>query len=423
MNRRKFTEITALSGTVMAAAPAILSAQGGNDKNVIRVGLIGCGDRGTGAVTQAFQADPNVKLVAMADAFSEPIASSLRLLASFGDRAVVPASRQFVGMDAYQKLLDSGVDVVLLAAPPGFRPQHLRASIDAGKHVFSEKPMAVDMAGVKSVLESAELAKKKSLSIQHGFCWRFAPAVREMYKRIHAGEWGRVISAYGTFLASPPKVIMPATARKPEWSDVEWQLRNWINFDHFSGGPLLEQAVHSVDKLAWAMNDIAPVAAVATGGLVRDEDGGNIYDHYSVAYEYPNGVFCHVDQRQWNAAHREVIDRIFCEKATVVGPGRPMAFGADKKRLWMFQGEEDNMYQVCHNEFFAAVREGRVISTGEYMANSTALGLMGREAAHSGKRVTWSQIWNSTQDLAPDDLKMSDSFQSAPIPQPGKYQF
>lgn len=423
MERRKFTGMAIATGAAMAVAPAVLSAQGVNHKDVIRVGLIGCGERGTGAATQALRADPNVKIVAMADAFAEPLASGLRLLGAFGARVDVPASRQFVGLDAYQKLIDCGVDVVLLASPPGFRPQHLRAAVEGGKHVFSEKPMAVDMAGVKSVLESAKLAQQKKVSIQHGYCWRFDPAVREMYQRIHAGEWGRVVSAYGTFLSSPPKVMLPSSARQAEWSDVEWQLRNWMNFDHFSGGPLLEQAVHAVDKVAWAMNDVLPVAAVAMGGLSRDPDGGNVYDHYNVAYEYPNGVFCHIGQRHIREGHREIIDRVFCEKATVVGPSRPTAYGLDNKRIWMFRGEADNMYQVCHNELFAAIREGKVIDTGSYMANSTALGLLGREAAHSGERVTWQKLMSSTQDLAPDTLKLSDSFQPAPIPQPEKYQF
>lgn len=422
MDRRKFSGISAAVGAGIIAAPAVLRGQDVKGKT-LKIGLVGCGGRGTGAATQALNADKNVKLWAVADAFDSQMSSTLNRLKGYGDRIDVPKERQFGGLDGFQKLIDSGVDVVLLGTPPSFRPQHLRAAIEGGKHVFAEKPMAVDMTGVMSVMESAKLAKEKGISIQHGYCWRFAPAVREMYKAIHSGEFGRITSVYGTYLASPPKVILPASARKKEWSDVEWQLHNWINFDHFSGGPLLEQAVHTVDKIGWAMNDVAPVAAVASGGLIRDEDGGNIYDHYNIAYEYPDGVFAQVGQRQYRAAHNETIDRVFCEKASVVGPGRPTAFDKDKKRIWTYKGKNENMYQVCHNEFFAAIREGKLINTGEYMAKSTALGLLGREAAHSGKRITWDQLWNSKQDLAPDTMKLSDSFEPAPVPQPGKYKF
>lgn len=422
MERRTFTGISAATGIVVAGAPTILGADSAK-KRVLKVGLVGCGGRGTGAATQALAADPDVKLWALADVFEGQVSKTLKILSSFGDKVDVPQNRQFSGMDAYLKLIHSGVDVVLLCAPPGFRPVHLKAAVDAGIHIFAEKPMAVDMAGVKSVLETVKVAEKKGISIQHGFCWRFAPAVREMYKQIHGGEFGRVVSVYGNYLASPPKVIMPATARKPEWSDVEWQLRNWINFDHFSGGPLVEQAIHAVDKMSFAMQDAIPVAAVASGGRIRKDDGGNIYDHYNIAYEYSNGVFGHVGQRQYKGAHKEVIDRVFCEKATFVGPGRPSAYGVDKKRIWSYRGRNANMYQVCHNEFFTALREGKLVNSGNYMAFSTALALMGREAAHSGQRITWDQLWKSDQDLAPDKLTLDAAFTPAELPRPGEYKF
>jgi len=338
----------------------------------------------------------------------------------------VPAERQFVGLDAYQKVIESGVDVVLLAAPPGFRPQHLRAAVEAGKHVFAEKPMAVDATGVKSVVESAKLAKQKGVAIQHGYCWRFAPGVRELYGKVTSGELGRIFSVYGTYMGSPPKPLQPGMKKPDGMADVEWQLRWWTNFEWTSGGPLLEQAIHTVDKIAWAMNDVAPIAAVANGGRAYRTDAGNVYDHYNIAFEYPGGVVCHLGERQYLGCHTETVDRIYCELGTAVAPGQPMVLGPDgKKRAWVYRGQpgvEQNMYQVCHNEFFAALRKGEIINTGEYMANSTMLGLLAREAAHSGQRVTWEQMWNSSQDLAPDDLKMSDSFAIAPVPVPGVHK-
>lgn len=423
LSRRKFVQSTAGASIAVGVlgVPHLVSAQGVNQTKVLKIGLIGCGGRGSGAASQALVADPNVKLWAMADAFEGQIKKSLNNLSKkYSGKMEVPATRQFVGLDAYRKLIDSGVDVVLLASPPGFRPEHLAAAVKAGKNVFAEKPMAVDMAGVKSVFESAKLAKSKGVSIQHGFCWRFAPAVREAYKRVLDGELGRVVSVYGNFLSSPPKPMMATSSRKPEWSDVEWQIRNWMGFEWLSGGPLIEQAVHAVDKMAWAMGDVAPVAAVASGGRSQRNDDGDIYDHYNIAYEYPGGVICHIAQRQYKNVHREVVDRVFCEKGRMVGPGRPMFYDAQGKATWRFKGKAENMYQVCHNEFFTAIRAGKVINTGEYMATSTALGLLGREAAHTGERIKWDQFMASKDDLAPYSLKWEDSHNVPGVPIPGQ---
>jgi predicted dehydrogenase len=422
VSRRQLLVGTAATAAI-AGFPNLLLAQGNTAK--LKIGLIGCGGRGTGAAEQALNADPNVVLWAVGDAFPEAVKSSLGGLQKFGAKVDVPAERQFSGLDAYQKVLESGVDIVLLAAPPGFRPQHLRAAIEAGKHVFAEKPMAVDVAGVKSVMESAKLAKQKGVAIQHGYCWRFAPGVRELYAKINSGELGRIHSVYGTYMGSPPKPLQPGMTKPDGMADVEWQLRWWNNFEWTSGGPLLEQAVHTVDKIAWSMNDVAPIAAVANGGRAIRTDAGNVYDHYNIAYEYPGGVICHLGERQFPGCHTEVVDRIYCEKGTAVAPNTPMVLGPDGKRSWVYRapaGQEQNMYQVCHNEFFASLRKGEIINTGEYMANSTMLGLLGREAAHTGQRVTWEQMWAASQDHAPDALKMGDSFAIAPVPVPGVHK-
>ena len=421
LSRRQLLVGTAATAAV-AGFPNILLGQQANTA-ILKIGLIGCGGRGTGAAQQALSADPNVILWAMGDAFPEAIKSSKENLGSFGAKVDVPDERQFSGLDAYQKVLESGVDLVLLASPPGFRPQHLRAAIEAGKHVFSEKPMAVDVAGVKSVLESAKLAKEKNVAIQHGFCWRFAPGVRELYGKVTSGELGRIYAVYGTYMGSAPKPLDAGMTKPDGMADVEWQLRWWNNFEWTSGGPLLEQAIHTVDKIGWAMGDVAPIAAVANGGRAHRKDAGNVYDHYNIAYEYPGGIICHVGERQYNNCHTEVVDRIYCEKGTAIAPATPMVMGLDgKKRTWVYrapEGSEQNMYQVCHNEFFAALRKGEIINKGEYMANSTMLGLIGREAAHTGQRVTWEQMWASNQDHAPDTLKMGDAFPVAPVPVPG----
>ncbi|MBK1833895.1 Gfo/Idh/MocA family protein [Roseibacillus ishigakijimensis] len=422
--RRQVLKTATAAGTLAAiSAPHIAKAQAGNN-DTIKVGIIGCGGRGTGAITQALNADANTKLWAAGDAFQDRLDSCLSNIASFEDRAKVPAERQFTGIDCYQGVLDSGVDVVILTAPPGFRPEHIAAAVDKGVHMFIEKPMAVDPAGLRAVLDSVKKAKEKNLTIQNGFCWRFHPAVKEAYGKILSGEYGRVNAVYGTYLAGPVRPL-PNDAKKPSgMSMVEWQVANWINFDWLSGGPLVEQAIHTTDKVAWAMNDAIPIAAVGNGGKIARTDPGNVYDHTNVTYEYADNVFCHVAQRQIQGVHTEVIDRVTCDDATVIGPGRCYAKDHKGKMIWRSQpkpGEEQNMYQVEHNELFAALRAGKRIDGGEHMINSTAHALLGAFAAQTGKRITWDELWNSELDLAPEGLTFKDDFEPQPLPIPGKF--
>ena len=420
-SRRNFI---AASGATAAAMsfPNVLSAQNVKNDKTLKIGLVGCGGRGTGAASQALSADPNVTLWAIGDVFASQIPRALNNLKKFG-KIEATEERQFSGLDAYQKVIDSGVDLVLLTTPPGFRPQHLKAAVEAGKHVFAEKPMAVDVAGLKSVLESTKLAKEKGTTIQHGYCWRFSPNTRAGYGKLLSGELGRIVSVYGTYLANVPKPSTAANMRKEEWGDVEWQIRNWMAHEWLSAGPLLEQGIHTVDKIGWAMGDVAPIAARATGGRLQRDDEGNVYDHYDVVYEYPNGVMCHVAERQMKDAFTEVVDRVFCEKGSLEAPTRVMTKDPSGKITWAFRGENTNMYQVCHNEWIAAIRAGEELNTGEFMANSTMLGMLGREAAHTGKRITWEEMWAANQDFAPDDLKLGDSRPVAPVPVPGQYKF
>lgn len=421
-NRRRFLATSGAAAAVMSF-PTVLRAQGAGNNQKLKIGLIGCGGRGTGAAAQALSADPNVQLWAIGDAFASQVPKALNHLKKFGDKVDVPEVRQFSGLDAYQKVIDSGVDVVLLTTPPGFRPQHLRAAVEAGKHVFAEKPMAVDMAGIKSVLESAKIAKQKGTTIQHGYCWRFSPNTREGYGKLLSGELGRVVSVYGTYLAGVPKPSTRTDTRNKDWGDVEWQMRNWLGHEWLSGGPLLEQAIHTVDKIGWAMGDVLPIAARASGGRQQRSDDGNVYDHYDVVYEYPNGLFCHVSQRQMIGAFSEVVDRIFCEKGMLEAPTVVMTKDVSGKITWKYRDQpDDNMYQVCHNEWFAAIRAGKELNAGEFMAQSTMLGLLGREAAHTGQRITWDQLLASNQDLAPDDLKFSDAHPVVPVPVPGTHK-
>ena len=271
----------------MAALPNVHAA--GSD--LLRVGLVGCGDRGTGAATQALCAESNVKLVAMADAFADRLQKSLEILQKdekVAGKLDVKPDHRFVGFDAYRELLDSGVDVVLLCTPPHFRPQHLQAAVEAGKHVFAEKPVAVDAPGVHSVLASCELAKKKGLSVVSGLCLRYDNGFREAVRRIQDGAIGEVVALF----ANDYRSGRWAKPRQPDWTDMLYQMRNWYNFTWLSGDFNVEQHVHFLDVCAWVMKDQYPVKAVGMGGrqVLTEPEYGQIYDHFSVVYEYADGA-------------------------------------------------------------------------------------------------------------------------------------
>ena len=259
--------------------------------DVLRVGLIGCGGRGTGAAAQALRADSNVKLVAMADAFEDRLEQSLDILQKdekVAGKLDVKPDHRFVGFDAYREVLDSGVDVVLLCTPPHFRPLHLRAAVEAGKHVFAEKPVAVDAPGVRSVLATCELAKKKGLSVVSGLCLRYDNGFRETVRRIHDGAIGEVVALF----ANDYRSGRWAKPRQPDWTDMQYQMRNWYNFTWLSGDFNVEQHVHFLDVCAWVMKDQYPVKAVGMGGrqVLTEPEYGQIYDHFSVVYEYADGA-------------------------------------------------------------------------------------------------------------------------------------
>jgi predicted dehydrogenase len=450
--RREFLKSSALVGSALAV-PAILPgplfAKGNND--TLKVGLIGCGGRGTGAASQALNADPNAVLTAMGDAFEDQLQKSLQSLQKEqGDKVKVTPEKCFVGLDAYQKVIDSGVDVVLLTTPPGFRPVHLRAAIEADKHVFCEKPMATDAPGVRSVVESAKLAKDKNLSLVAGFCWRRDAARREFYKRIHAGAIGEIRAIYATYYTGPVKPMPPADDRTSATTDLEWQLRNWYNFVWLSGDGYVEQCCHSVDKVAWAMEDQPPVKAVAVGGRQIPNNQGNIFDHMFVVYEFPNDVRAFVGQRQVGDCYSENSDYLMGSAGFGKIPGwqAPFIMGEGNSHIptdgfsteaadrlhhlaasnknkgqltWRYHetGPKTDMYQVEHNELFASIRSGEPINDGHWMAQSTLMGIMGRMAAYTGQEVTWEDAMNSQEKLVPDALDWKMKLSISPMAMPG----
>lgn len=420
LNRRSFLGRTAALTPVLF--PFVLKgATGADAKNAdtLKIGLVGCGGRGTGAAQQALSADYNTSLYAVADAFADKAEASVKMLGdTFAKRVDVPKERQFIGLDAYQKLIEI-CDVVILASPPGFRPAHLAAAVEAGKHIFCEKPMAVDPAGYRVALDAIKKSQEKKLSVVAGYCWRRSASRVEAFKRLHDGQIGDLASVFSTYYTGPVKPMPEASARKPEWSDVEWQVRNWYNFAWLSGDGLVEQAIHSVDKLCWALKDADPVSCVATGGRQLPNEGGNIFDHFHVAYEFPNNVMAHLGCRQIKGCYNENADYIRGTKgALIIGRGDKPFIDGDER--WRFRGEEKNMYQVEHDELFAAIRKGEMLNDGTWMLHSTMVGIMGRMSAYTGKKITWQEAIASEEDLAPETtLKWGDKFDPGAIARPG----
>lgn len=408
------------------AAPAIV--RGAPDNKRLKIGLIGCGGRGGGAAVNAMGMDSNTQLWAVGDVFGGAIQSTLGSLRNnFKDRAEVPPERQFTGLDAYQQVLASNPDVVLLTTPPGFRPLHFKAAVEAGKHVFCEKPVAVDVAGIRSVMESAKLAKQKGLSITCGFCWRYSPSRRIMFKKLlEEKAIGDITSYYATYYTGPVKPMPPMDQRNEAWSDVEWQIRNWYNFSWLSGDSLVEQAVHSVDKTCWAMRDTDPISCIANGGRQHPARGGNIFDHFSCVYQYPGNVLVTVASRQIPNCDNENADYITGTKGhAIINGSRLQILGENK---WSYPEEslekDRDMYDQEHVDFFESIRHGKAHSDGEWMTHSTLVGIMGRTAAYTGKRITWKQMLASKEDLADEAALQWDSkFTPHDTPIPGKFPF
>lgn len=399
-SRRSF-----LKGTTAAVVGGTLASVLGSarmvhaaENNTLKVGLVGCGGRGKGAAVNALGADPNAQLTAIGDIFPDSVQSARdQLKRQLKEKFAVPDDHVFSGFDAYKQVIDSGVDVVLLAEPPHFRPAHLRYAIEKGKHVFCEKPVAVDGPGVRSVLETTELARQKKLNLVSGLCWRYDFGVRETMKRILDGAIGDLVAVQENYLTG----TLWHRGRKPEWSEMEYQIRNWYYFTWLSGDHIVEQFIHSLDKSLWLQGDTPPVRCFGLGGRQTraEEKYGHIYDHFAVCYEWANGFKSFAYTRQMPACKNDVEDYVMGTKGsakilanTIKGAGDP----------WQYQGAKPSMYDQEHTELFAAIRAGKDINNGKYMSYSTLLAIMGRMACYTGADVSWEAALNSQENLSPE---------------------
>ncbi|MFM2095660.1 MAG: hypothetical protein RIS70_2784 [Planctomycetota bacterium] len=418
-SRRDFLKTTGAAVVASSVAASVSSARSvhaaGSD--ILKVGLIGCGGRGSGAASDAMRAEDNVRLTAIADLFPDQVERSKRLIAgAVGDKYAVPDSQCFSGFDAYKKVMETDVDVVLLCTPPHFRPLHLRAAIEAGKHVFCEKPVAVDGPGLRSVLASAKLAKEKKLSLVSGLCWRYDLGVRETMKRIQDGAIGDIVAIQENYLTG----TLWLRQRMPNWSEMEYQCRNWLYYTWLSGDHIVEQHIHSLDKALWLMGDKPPAKCFGLGGrqVRTDPAYGHIYDHFANCYEWPNGTKTFAFTRQMAGCKADVDDYILGTKGKAV----VLKHIIEGEQSWQYKGPKPSMYEVEHRELFAGIRSGNIINNGEYMTYSTLMAIMGREACYTGEEITAEAVMNSEVALGPKNYEFGN-VETPEVAMPGLTRF
>ncbi len=431
----KNSSMAAAGSALVSQFPYVITGRAAPD-DPIRIGVIGCGGRGTGAALNALQAATrvvyprtgyhtedaaynarvaakNVKVVALADLFKDRLEYCRAQLAKVENN--VPVDACFVGFDACRNLLAlPEVNYVILASPPAFHPPQLRAAIEAGKHVFMEKPAAVDGPGVRSVIESGEIAARKGLGIVAGTQRRHQPGYVETVKRIRDGAVGEIVESRAYWNGGSIWVI----PRQDGWSDAEWQLRNWNYFTWLSGDHIVEQHLHNLDVMNWVLPG-HPVKACSLGGRQARTDPvyGNVYDHFATEFEYADGMRMFSQCRQINDCSNNVSEAVLGTKG-FSNCSDMIRAGSE----WRFSGPKSNPYEQEHVDLIESIRNGKPLNEARATAESTLMGIMGRVSAYTGKTVTWDEVLNSKQNLMPANL----DFGPLPSPEvavPGKYKF
>jgi predicted dehydrogenase len=394
LTRRDFIK-TAAAASLATAIPGNLGLfAGGSD--ALRVGVIGCGGRGTGAAIDCLNGATGVEVVALGDLVPDRVESAFKKLKDkFPGLVNVPAERRFAGFDNYLKVCAvPEVNLIVTAAPPGFRPLHFKAAVEAGKHVFMEKPVAVDPVGIRSVIASSDLALRKGLGVVAGTQRRHQKRYLELLRRIKDGQIGEIVGAQCYWNQGDLWVKM----RDAAMSEIEWQCRNWLYFSWTSGDHIVEQHVHNIDVVNWAIGAL-PKNIVAMGGRqVRTApEYGNIFDHFAVEYEYPNGVRVASYCRQTKGAAERVEERIVGTKGVAFGYGEIKG-----EKPWKFEGEEINPYVQEHTDLVASIRNGKPLNEGRQIAESTMCAVIGRMSAYTGRAISWDWAMNSSKlDLSP----------------------
>lgn len=388
----------------------------------LKAGLIGCGGRGTQAMENILTGAPNVEITAMADIFEDRMEDSIRrtraLKPELSSRFKVEPDHRFIGFDAYKKVIASDVDIIMLATHPAYRPLHFEAAVEAKKHIFCEKPMGTDATGVRRFMAAARKSQELKLTVKSGAQRRSHPAYLAQYKKLKDGEYGDIVHMNAYWVGTPVlnfknNPLFPNGKRNPKWADLEFQSRNWYSFVWICGDQIVEQHLHNIDVCNWYVG-AHPVEAVASGGAAwrpREEEYGNIYDHISADFVYPNGVHLSSYCRQYQGQNiaTNVSERIVGTKGTI-----QLANPQDRV----------NPYVQEHTDMVNSILgKAPYINESMAVAESTLTCIMGREAAYSGQKITWDMMLNSKQDLLPKNFDMNASFPPTPLPVPGVYQF
>jgi myo-inositol 2-dehydrogenase/D-chiro-inositol 1-dehydrogenase len=394
VSRRQAVKAAGLAGGVLAAMPAVHGQTPSTD--LIRVGLIGAGGRGTGALQQTLSVPgSNVKVTAIADAFGDRINAALKAVEKMEGKVEVPEERRFTGLDAYKQVLDH-CDMVILATPPGFRPFHFEAAINAGKHVFMEKPVCVDSFGAQVCLAAAKLADEKKLKVVVGLQRRYENRYRETIARIREGVAGDIVGGQVYWNGSG----IWYRDKKPEMTETEFQVFNWYHFNWLCGDHICEQHVHNIDVANWVL-DAIPESAYGVGGKQNRVKASEIYDHHSVNFSYPNGVRIASQCRQFPGGENRVNEEFQGTKG-YVKIGEITDYSG--KVLWKFEGPNPNPYQVEHDELHAAIRDGRQLNNAVYGTHASFAAVLGRLATYSGKPWKFDQAITMTYRTMPENL-------------------
>ncbi len=404
-SRRQFlqTSAAAVVGGTLAGSLAVPTVHAAGS-DALKYALIGCGGRGSGAAINAMHADPSNKLTVLCDIFPDVLERGHNALKKqLGEQFAVNKENCFSGFDGYKQVMASDADVVMLCTTPHFRPLHLRAAVEAGKQIFCEKPVAVDAPGVRSCLESAKLAAEKNLNLVSGLCWRYDYGVKATMDQIKSGAIGDIVAIQENYLTG----FLWHRGRKPQWSEMEYQIRNWMYFTWLSGDHNVEQHIHSLDKALWLNDDQPPALCYGLGGRQArtSEEWGNIYDHHAVVYQWPSGINCFAFTRQMGECFNETEDFVWGTK----GKAEVLKHEVTSEgKTWRYKGDKPSMYDVEHVALYDAIKSGKTINNGTYQAYSTMLAIMGRMATYSGQKITWEMAINSQENLSPERYEWGD---------------
>jgi len=410
VSRRAFLK-SASAAAAATSAIGYFATAGAAEADLLKIGLVGCGGRGNGALNDCVRSAPNIKITALADLFPDRLESSRK-------RHNVPKEKCFKGWDAYKKLIATDVDIVLLVTPPHFRPEHLRACVDAGKHVFMEKPVCVDPWGYREVMKADEIAKKKNLSIVAGTCWRHHDRIKATHRKVQDGAIGKIVGGCSWYCGGK----LWHQAKAAGWSDMEWQLRDWVNWCWLSGDHIVEQHVHNLDTMHQFMGG-PPESAYGFGARHRRVTGDQ-FDFFSVDFTFPGNIHVQSMCRQISGCSNKVSDLLQGTKGQAIVKQGYKINDLSGNTTWKAEGRAGlgHAYVEEHAVLVKSIRSGQkpAVNDCRNIAEASLMGVMGRVSAYTGKRLSWKDITTMDMRLGPKEYSFSAEAPKAIIPVPGR---